>query len=106
MAFKLDTQKLNQILSDLPGDVNKTVRRAAFSVLGNAKRRASVDTGALVNSLAAEEQSQFAWIVRDGVEYGIYQELGTHKMAAHPFMVPAIEAEAKHWEDEWRRLIQ
>ena len=31
-------------------------------------------------------------IVADGVEYGIYQEMGTVKMDAHPFMVPAVEA--------------
>ena len=30
-------------------------------------------------------------IVADGVEYGLYQELGTVKMAAQPFMVPAVE---------------
>lgn len=31
-------------------------------------------------------------IVADGVEYGIYQEMGTSKMKAHPFMHPAAEA--------------
>lgn len=31
-------------------------------------------------------------IVADGVEYGLYQEMGTVKMAAQPFMVPAVEA--------------
>ena len=31
-------------------------------------------------------------IVADGVEYGLYQEMGTTRMAAHPFMRPAVEA--------------
>ncbi len=31
------------------------------------------------------------WIVADGVDYGLYQELGTTKMAAQPFMVPTAE---------------
>ena len=31
-------------------------------------------------------------ILHDGVDYGIYQEFGTTKMAAHPFMTPAAEA--------------
>jgi len=31
-------------------------------------------------------------VVADGVEYGAYQEFGTSKMAAQPFMRPAIEA--------------
>jgi len=30
-------------------------------------------------------------IVADAVEYGLYQEMGTVKMAAQPFMVPAVE---------------
>jgi len=32
------------------------------------------------------------YIVADGVEYGLYQEMGTSRNAAHPFMVPAVEA--------------
>jgi len=31
-------------------------------------------------------------ILHDGTDYGKYQELGTTKMAAHPFMTPAAEA--------------
>lgn len=36
--------------------------------------------------------------VHDGVEYGIYQEMGTHKMAAQPFMRPSIEANRRGFE--------
>jgi len=32
-----------------------------------------------------------ARILHDGTDYGVHQEFGTHKMAAHPFMTPAIE---------------
>lgn len=31
-------------------------------------------------------------VVADGVEYGIFQEIGTSRMDAHPFMTPAVEA--------------
>uniref|UniRef100_A0A6H1ZDD2 Putative tail protein n=1 Tax=viral metagenome TaxID=1070528 RepID=A0A6H1ZDD2_9ZZZZ len=30
-------------------------------------------------------------VLHDGVNYGIYQEFGTSRMAAHPFITPAIE---------------
>jgi hypothetical protein len=30
-------------------------------------------------------------IVADGVEYGVYQEFGTRRLAAHPFFTPAAE---------------
>ena len=36
-------------------------------------------------------------IVADGVEYGIWQETGTSKMAAQPFMVPAVDAVRPGW---------
>jgi len=31
-------------------------------------------------------------IVADGVEYGLFQERGTSRNGAHPFMTPAVEA--------------
>lgn len=31
-------------------------------------------------------------VVADGVEYALYQEWGTSKMPAQPFMTPAVEA--------------
>ena len=36
--------------------------------------------------------------VHDGVEYGIYQELGTSQMGAQPFMRPAVEANRRGFE--------
>ena len=41
--------------------------------------------------LIRETGDEVLYIVADGVNYGIHQEFGTVKMAAHPFMVPAIE---------------
>lgn len=51
----------------------------------------NVDTGALRNSMRWEEVAPGTVYVMDGVEYGAYLELGTEKMAARPFMGPAIE---------------
>jgi hypothetical protein len=31
-------------------------------------------------------------VVADGVEYGLYQEMGTSRIPAHSFMRPAVEA--------------
>jgi len=41
--------------------------------------------------LIHETGDEVLYIVADGVSYGIYQEFGTIKMAAHPFMHPAVE---------------
>lgn len=44
----------------------------------------------LMSALSA--QGDVVRLVADGVEYGIYQELGTSKAPAQPFMTPAVEA--------------
>ena len=31
-------------------------------------------------------------VIADGVQYGLYQEMGTSRIPAHPFMRPAVEA--------------
>lgn len=55
-----------------------------------AKARAAVDTGELRDSIVAEVNGKEG-TVTVGAEHGIYNEYGTYKMPAHPFMGPAIE---------------
>ena len=50
-----------------------------------------IDT-AILDKLIADTGGEVVRIVADGVNYGIYQELGTVKMGAQPFMSPAVEA--------------
>ena len=47
--------------------------------------------------LIRETGDEVLYIVADGVNYGIHQEFGTVKMAAHPFMVPALEQVRPSW---------
>jgi len=56
----------------------------------HAKRLAPVDTGTLRASIHTVKIDNYTVEVRDGVHYGVYQEYGTSKMAAQPFMRPAI----------------
>ena len=51
-----------------------------------------VDDRKLVALIAATKGKGPIRVVADGVEYGLYQELGTSRMGAQPFMVPAVEA--------------
>jgi HK97 gp10 family phage protein len=89
---KLDTRVLDKIAANLDGSTDRALGSIAFQVEGEAKVRAPVDTGALRNSIHTEKKKAGLYWVADGVEYGIYQELGTYKMRAQPFMVPATEA--------------
>jgi hypothetical protein len=51
----------------------------------------NIDTGALRASMRVERRGRLHYELMDGVTYGVLLELGTSRMAARPFMTPAIE---------------
>lgn len=96
MAVRLDTAKLDAIIRTAPGNRDKIVGEAAFHVLGNGRAKAPVRTGWLRDNSDVEHNGPTADInFRAG--YAAYVELGTYKMAAQPFLTPAIEAERQHF---------
>lgn len=50
-----------------------------------------IDTGNLLNSIAVIPASPSVREVLSGAEYSIYNEYGTCKMAARPYMRPALD---------------
>ena len=83
-------------LVKLPGRVRRTLERViaeeAAETAADARERAPRDTGALQESIHAEQTDVLTWEVRDGVPYGIFQEFGARFHAAQPFMTPALHA--------------
>ena len=57
---------------------------------GYAKLLAPVDTGRLRNSISHEVSDQTVYIGTN-VEYAAYQEFGTRRMKAQPYLAPAVE---------------
>lgn len=51
-----------------------------------------IDDAVLRKLIRATGQGVKSKVVADGVSYGAFQEWGTSKMAAQPFMRPAVEA--------------
>ena len=105
MTTKLDTRVLDAIAKGLDKNNDQVLASVAFQVEAEAKVRAPVDTGALKNSIHTEKKKPGLYWVADGVEYGVYQELGTHKMSAHPFMKPAVERVQQYLADLYRKLF-
>ena len=95
----LDTAALDKIIAESKPKAAEIVHKYGIVITGDAAKGAPVDTGALRNSITSESgmTGELEFTVSDGVEYGIFQELGTHKMGAHPFMVPALEK----WADRF-----
>lgn len=105
MTVRLDTHKLDMIIATFPAQSEEVVKAGAQAVKGYAAAGAPVDTGALKDSINEAKKGDLLYHVADGVEYGIYQELGTSRMRAHSFMVPAVERAQKQYTDLWRALF-
>jgi HK97 gp10 family phage protein len=106
VVVKLDATRLDRIIAQLPAKADQTVRAGAEAVQGKAATLAPVDTGALKNSIHTSKQGNLMYEVADGVEYGYFQEMGTSRMAAHPFMVPAVEWVRPQYNASWRNLFE
>jgi HK97 gp10 family phage protein len=65
--------------------------KCALLVVRSAKQHAPVDTGALRGLITPARPSVNEADAISHAEYSIYQEVGTWKMAAHPFMRPALD---------------
>ena len=89
--IEINTQKLEKFANSQDISTDLALKETAYQVEGLAENKAPVRTGALKNSIHTEKVSHEDYRVADGVEYGIYQELGTYKMAAHPFLIPALK---------------
>jgi len=104
-GIHIDTRELDRIRAELKPRAQAILADTAHAVEERAKREAPVDTGALRSSINSEQTGDYSWRVKDGVEYGIYQELGTSRMAAHPFLTPAVESMRQKFEKVWKELF-
>jgi HK97 gp10 family phage protein len=106
--YKLDTKKLDEILQNLRPKAGQIVEKWGTKITSDAAKMAPVDTGTLRNSLLSESRmrEQLLFILQDGVEYGIFQELGTSRMSAQPFVVPSIEMNEKPFVDAFAELFK
>jgi hypothetical protein len=75
-SLKIDARGLEDWQKRVTERMPAIVKKHAFVVQGKAQAKAPVDTGALKNSIMAEGLTILSWRISDGVEYGIFQELG------------------------------
>ena len=104
--IKLDTAALDKFAANLGINTDRALAAIAHQVEGVSKTLAPVDTSALRNSIIVEKKKEGEYWVQDGVEYGVFQELGTSKMAAHPFMIPATERAAGEVASQVERALK
>lgn len=97
MAIRFYEAALRQLLASPTGPVGRDLARRATRVQNQAKALCPVDTGRLRSSityaLGADGRGPFA-DVGTNVTYGIFVELGTFRMSAQPYLLPALRAAA------------
>jgi HK97 gp10 family phage protein len=95
-GVQMDTSVLDRITAELKPKARKIVNKYGLAMASQAAtvHPWKLQTGALTNSILSESKmtGDMTFTISDGVEYGVYLEFGASRMAAYPFMVPAIEA--------------
>jgi len=131
--IKMDTAVLDKLIREFPERTDKFVREVAFDAEGEMKARAVVDTGAMKNSVhtvmsdfnnfaAAQAASRgsngnarlaahptpprHSAYVGPGVDYAEFVELGTHRMAAQPFVIPGLNAAERKLKERAEELFK
>jgi HK97 gp10 family phage protein len=94
----VDKRTLNNLITTLPARVDAIAARGAGQTAKSARALVPVRTGALRASIRVE-RSGVGHAVRAGggaVDYAAYVEFGTRRMAARPYLRPALESVS--WE--------
>ena len=102
------TSALQELVEDKERELDAVVRKYAFKIQAETARDAPVDTAALRNSIEAVKNGNksLSWFVKDGVMYGVFQELGTSRgVTAKHFMGGAFERNADDFFEEVRQAL-
>lgn len=91
MKIIIDKNDLGEAKRISDEAVERALKNWGQAYENNAKTYAPVDTGRLRNSITHKPQGKNTEVVQTNVEYAIYQEMGTSKMKAQPYMRPAGE---------------
>ena len=132
---RVDTTILDGMLNKVPERADKAVRETAFNVEFKAKQGTPLKTGALRNSGYTKTSKSNAFnqskakaseknpavnfsdepeekmglgkaIIGFSVEYALFNEIGTSRMAARPFLVPAVESERDAFEKRMKEVTK
>lgn len=91
VTYRIVYNHFPKIAASLSPKVGVVIAKAARDIEAHAKSNAPVDTGYLRNSITSVQVGPTHWRVLAQAHYALYVEMGTYKMAAQPFMGPAVD---------------
>lgn len=89
-GFEIKVDRIDLTLEKVEAATAKGLEACGLVAEGYAKDKAPFDTGRLLNSISHAVDDDTVYIGTN-VEYAPYQEMGTYKMKAQPFLRPALE---------------
>lgn len=96
---------VGEVKAELQNRIPTILEALGIEAEGNAVTEitelGAVDTGRLRGSITHTVDDDSA-IVGTDVEYGVYVEMGTYKMASRPFLRNAIE----NYTDDYKRIVE
>ena len=103
--------KLDAMGGNVLDALGKAVKVTTEIAKSDAQTNAPVDTGMLVQSLThgtdvEHTATSVTGIVGTSAYYAAYQEFGTVNMAAHPYMMPALNANKSTFEHLARKELE
>ncbi len=107
-GISLDTSLLDKMSAEIEEKASHLVEDVGNETVSEVVRLAPEDTGELKDSYLRESGmiEKLLFRIQDGVPYGIFQELGTHKMAAQPHVVPAMEGVEAEITQAFKELFE
>ena len=100
---KKDTRKLEAILRNLGKNTRLATEQIASDIVEIAKENAPVDTGELRGSIHVERDGNNHTVVADS-DHAVFVELGTSKMAAQPYLGPAVAKVKRNLAKYYRKV--
>ena len=103
--------KLDRMGGNVLDALGKAVEQTTQVAISDAEANVAVDTGMLKQSIVhgsdvVYNTDSVTGIVGTSAYYAIYQEMGTVKMAAHPFLMPALNANKSTFEQLARKELE
>ena len=88
-------------------DVKRVVTTNGAELTRNAMRLAPVDTGRLAGSINLSiEDGGMTAVTRDGVNYGVYNDLGTRYRTGTGFMTSSYNLQASKFKRDMEMLVK
>ena len=101
MGSVVYTSNRAAVMSSVEAATTRALEIMGGKAEGYAKMLCPVDTGRLRNSITHQQYDETTEVIGTNVEYAPFVELGTHKMAARPYLRPAAENHAEEYKQIW-----